>query len=120
MASNPELVHLNEDDKKKLLQEKQQNKWSVQMFGKNVPIWVIVVVVIALVFVLHKTGYLNTIEKKAVEFSDGTRRMLDKVSRVRTTSPTSPVDTSPVGPAARVGPASEAVKQQLRQLFNRY
>lgn len=123
MASNPELVNLSEDDKKKLMQARQQKKWSVNMFGMDVPIWIIVVVVVVVVYVLHKNGYLNTIEKKAVEFSEGTRRMLDRVTKRKTTSTTSPLvmSATPMGASSKVaGPASEAVKEQLRQLFNTF
>ena len=123
MASNPELVNLSEDDKKKLMQARQQKKWSVNMFGMDVPIWIIVVVVVVVVYILHKNGYLDTIEKKAVEFSEGTRRRLDTVIKRKTTSTTSPLMTplTPMGAASKVGgPASEAVKAQLRQLFNTF
>lgn len=123
MASNPELVNLSEDDKKKFMQANQQKKWSVNMFGTDVPIWIIVIVIVIVVYVLHKNGYLDTIEKKAVEFSEGTRRMLDKVTKRQTTSTTSPLAMSSahVGATSKVvGPASEAVKKQLRHLFNTF
>ncbi len=124
MASNQELVNLSEDDKRKLMQAQQEKKWSVELFGMDVPIWIIVVVVVIIVYVLHKQGYLSGVEKKAIEFSEGTRRMLDRVTKRKTTSSTSPLmsATSPVGAAAAtVGKAaSEQVKAQLRQLFNSY
>jgi hypothetical protein len=121
MASNPELVELSEDDKQRLMQARQQKKWSVYMFGMDVPIWILVVVIVVVVYVLHKNGYLDTIEKKAVEFSEGTRRMLDRVTRRNQTSTTSPLLSTPVAAANRVsGTAAEAVRQQLRQLFNTF
>lgn len=116
MASNPELVNLNEDDKKHLI-PREHKKWSVQVFGMDIPIWVIVVVIVIIVYVLHKTGYLVTIENKAVEFSEGTRRMLDRASK-RTLS-ASPV--SPMATALNVNnPSANAVRQQLKQLFNSF
>jgi hypothetical protein len=123
MASNPELVNLSEDDKKKLMRAQQEKKWSVEVLGYDIPIWIIVVVVVIIVFVLHKQGYLSGVEQKAVEFSEGTRRLLDKVTKRKTTSTTSPLMsvTSPTGAAAAVtGAAQEQVKAQLRQLFNSY
>jgi hypothetical protein len=122
MESNPELVNLNEDDKKKLIENKQHKKWSVKMLGVDVPIWIILVVIVVVVYVLHKTGHLNTIEKKAVEFSEGTRRMLDKVTKRKTTSTTSPLmSATPTGAVSKVtGPATESVKAQLRHLFNTF
>jgi hypothetical protein len=124
MASNPELVNLSEDDKRKLMRAQQEKKWSVEILGYDIPIWIIVVVIVIIVFVLHKQGYLSSVEQKAVEFSEGTRRMLDKVTKRKTTSTTSPFmsATSPAGAAAAAvtGAASEQVKAQLRQLFNSY
>ena len=124
MASNPELVNLTEDDKKKLMREHQEKKWSVEILGMDVPIWIIVVVIVIIVFVLHKQGYLATVENKAVEFSEGTRRLLDNVTKRKTTSSTSPMmsATSPLGAAAAAvtGASKDQVKAQLRQLFNSY
>ena len=122
MASNLELVNLNEDDNKKLAETKQQKKWSVNMLGMDVPIWIILAVVIVVVYVLHKTGHLNTVEKRAVEFSEGTRRMLDKVTKRKTTSTTSPLmSPNARGAVSKVaGPVAESVKAQLRHLFNTF
>jgi hypothetical protein len=123
MESNPELVKLSDEDKKKLMQAKQEKKWSITMFGMEVPIWILVVVVVVVVYILHKNGYLSTIEKKAVEFSEGTRRMLDKVTKKVTTSTTSPMmsENMATGASSKVtAAATEAVKTQLRHLFNNF
>jgi hypothetical protein len=129
MASNAELVNLSDEDKKKMMREQQQKKWSLEILGFDIPMWVLVLVILAGIYLLHTYGYLTSVETKVVEFSEGTRKMLDKVTTKgastfnRLTSPTSPMGSvsapSPVGTAASVaaGPASEEVKAQLRALF---
>lgn len=128
MASNAELVNLSDEDKKKMMRNQQEKKWSLEIFGFDIPMWVLVLVILAGIYLLHTYGYLTGVEHKVVEFSEGTRKMLDKVTAkgtstfARLTSPTSPMATvsvpSPVGAAASVaGPASEEVKAQLRALF---
>ncbi len=129
MASNAELVNLSDEDKKKMMREQQQKKWSLEILGFDIPMWVLVLVILAGIYLLHTYGYLTSVETKVVEFSEGTRKMLDKVTTKgastfnRLTSPTSPMGSvsapSPVGAAASVaaGPASEEVKAQLRALF---
>jgi hypothetical protein len=129
MASNAELVNLSDEDKKNLMREHQQKKWSLEILGFDVPMWILVLVILAGIYLLHTYGYLTGVETKVVEFSEGTRRMLDNVKTkstatfARLTSPTSPMESvsvpTAVGTAASVaaGPASEEVKAQLRALF---
>jgi len=128
MASNAELVNLSDEDKKKMMREQPQKKWSLEILGFDIPMWVLVLVILAGIYLLHTYGYLTSVESKVVEFSEGTRKMLDKVTTkgtatfARLTSPTSPmasVSVPSVGTAASVaaGPASEEVKAQLRALF---
>jgi hypothetical protein len=126
MASNAELVNLSDEDKKKMMGEQSHKKWSLEILGFDIPMWVLVLVILAGIYLLHTYGYLTSVESKVVEFSEGTRKMLDKVTTkgsatfARLTSPTSSMASmSPVGTAATVtsGPASEEVKAQLRALF---
>jgi hypothetical protein len=128
MASNAELVNLSDEDKKKMMREQPQKKWSLEILGFDIPMWVLVLVILAGIYLLHTYGYLTSVESKVVEFSEGTRKMLDKVTTkgtatfARLTSSTSPmasVSIPSAGTAASVaaGPASEEVKAQLRALF---
>jgi hypothetical protein len=128
MASNAELVNLSDEDKKKMMREQPTKKWSLEILGFDIPMWVFVLVILAGIYLLHTYGYLTSVESKVVEFSEGTRKMLDKVTTKGTstfaklTSPTSPMPSVSVpsaGTAASVtsGQASEEVKAQLRALF---
>ena len=131
MASNPELV--NEKNDKDLFERKYEEaknfftkpekKWSLHIFGVDIPYWLIIVVVIIILVVLHKQGKLAGIERRIVELPSSARRLIDKgFSSAKTTSTTSPLlsMTSPgMGASASVvrTAASEQVKQQLRNLF---
>jgi hypothetical protein len=131
MASNPELVNEQQDkdlferkyEEAKKFFTKPEKKWSLHIFGVDIPYWVIIVVVIIILVVLHKQGKLSGIESKIVELPSSARRLLDKgFGSAKTTSTTSPLlsMTSPaVGASASVvgSAASEQVKQQLRNLF---
>jgi len=131
MASNPELVNeknyknefeRNYEEAKRFF-TKPEKKWSLHIFGMDIPYWVIIVVVIIILVVLHKQGKLAGIESKIVELPSSARRLLDKgFGSAKTTSTTSPLMsmTSPaVGASASVvGSATSAqIKQQLRNLF---
>ena len=123
MASNAELVNLSEEDKRKLMEARQQKKWSVNILGADVPLWLVVLVIIVVIYLLHSYGYLTTVEKKMVEFSEGTRNVIDRVTKRKATSSTSPLlsPVSPVGASANVrGPSAEAVKAQLRHMFGSF
>lgn len=137
MASNAELVNLTEEDKKKMMAQRkmQGNKWSVSVAGIEIPYWAIALVIILIIYVLHRKGKLTGIEKKMVELSDGARRRIDTLIRskgksgVFTTSTTSPMvptlNTPPSMGTTSVasvtsGPATEEVKRQLRNLFNTF
>ena len=131
MASNPELV-THQDDKDlfekkyedtKRFFTKPEKKWSLHIFGMDIPYWVIIVVIIIILVILHKKGKLAGIEQRIVELPSSARRLLDKgFGSAKTTSTTSPLLTisSPaLGASASVvgSAASEQVKQQLRNLF---
>jgi hypothetical protein len=137
MASNAELVNLTEEDKKKMMAQRrmQENKWSVNVFGVDVPYWAIALVIILILYVLHRKGMLTGVEKKMVELSDGARRRIDTLlkskgkSGVFTTSTTSPMVPTLNSPpsmgttsvaSVTSGPATEEVKKQLRNLFNTF
>jgi hypothetical protein len=123
MASNAELVNLSEEDKRKLMEARQQKKWSVNILGMDVPLWLVVLVIIVILYLLHTYGYLTTVENKMVEFSEGTRNVIDRVTRRKATSSTSPLlsPASPIGASAKInGPAAEAVKTQLRHMFGSF
>ena len=131
MASNPELVNEQNDkdlferkyDEAKNFFTKPEKKWSLHIFGMDIPYWLIIVVIIIILVVLHKKGKLAGIEQRIVELPSSARRLLDKgFGSAKTTSTTSPLMsmTSPaVGASASVvgSAASEQVKQQLRSLF---
>ena len=53
MASNAELVNLSEEDKRKLMEARQQKKWSVNILGADIPLWLVVVVIIVVIYLLH-------------------------------------------------------------------
>lgn len=137
MASNAELVNLTEEDKKKMMAQRrmQENKWSINVFGIEVPYWAIALVIILILYVLHRKGMLTGVENKMVELSEGARRRIDNLVRTRgksgvfTTSSTSPMvptmNTPPSMGTTSVasvtsGPATEEVKKQLRNLFNSF
>jgi hypothetical protein len=131
MASNPELVKPQDDkdeferkyEEAKRFFTKPEKKWSLHIFGMDIPYWLIIVVIIIILVVLHKKGKLAGIQQRIVELPSSARRLLDKgFGSTKTTSSTSPLltMTSPaVGASASVvgSVASEQVKQQLRNLF---
>jgi hypothetical protein len=110
-------------DEAKRFFTKPEKKWSLHIFGIDIPYWVIIVVIIIILVILHKQGKLAGIESKIVELPSSARRLLDKgFGSAKTTSTTSPLIsmTSPaVGASASVvgSTGSEQVKQQLRNLF---
>jgi hypothetical protein len=138
MASNAELVNLTEEDKKKMMAQRrmQENNWSVNVFGVDVPYWAIALVIILILYVLHRKGMLTDVEKRMVELSDGARRRIDNLLKSRgksgvfTTSTTSPMvptlnsppsmGTTSISTVVTSGPATEEVKKQLRNLFNTF
>jgi cytoskeletal protein RodZ len=137
MASNAELVNLTEEDKKKMMAQRRmhENKWSINVVGVEIPYWAIALVIILILYVLHRKGMLTGVEKKIVELSDGARRRIDTLLQSRgkanvfTTSTTSSMiptlNTPPSMGTTSVasvtsGPATEEVKKQLRNLFNSF
>jgi ABC-type Fe3+ transport system permease subunit len=119
MSDNSQAYPADQDEQNKQnKQNKQQNKWSVTLFGREIPIWVIVVVVVLVVIAWHQW---STHHKQSVGLTLSTRDNLDKIGASSTSSFGAPLSmTSSSAGIPLSTPSTEETRRQLNKLFNSF
>ena len=110
MSDKSQPQPVSQDDENKNVQDVQP-KYTVKLFGRFIPIWVVVLVVVALAWVAWHMWTEH--QKKAVRLTSSARADLDKAV------------ASPVSPGASAGislstPSTEETRKQLNKLFNSF
>ena len=103
--SQPQPVQPVDQDKK------AKPKWSVKLFGKYVPLWLVVVVVAVVAWVAWHMWVEH--EKQVISLSNSTKQNLDQLV------------ASSASPSSAAGvplttPSTEEVRKQLNKLFNSF
>ena len=108
MSDNSQPQPVPQDDENKNVQP----KYTIKLFGRYVPIWVVVLVVAVLAWV---AWHMWTEHQKSVHrLTSSTRAELDKA----VVSPASPGSASAGIPLST--PSTEETRKQLNKLFNSF
>jgi hypothetical protein len=94
-------------------------KWSVRMFGRNIPYWIIVIFVLIIVYLIY--SYSNTNKSIEVLKLQGTAN--DALNINSTLS--SPTSSMNMGTSASINVAAseestKKLQRELRELFSKY
>ena len=102
-----------QDDQNKNIQP----KYTVKLFGRFVPIWLVVVIVAILAWIGWNMWTKHI--KQNTELGSTDRAILDKAVNTTTTSPTPNVNSSASG-IPLSSPNTEETRRQLNKLFNSF
>jgi len=109
-------------------QKQQQRKWSVHMFGYNIPYWVIVLVVVIIVYLIYT--YTQKTPMQTVALNPTAKLALGNAQTI--SSPTSSVIVGQGAASVNVGQGAASVnvassdastrklQRELRELFSKY
>jgi len=110
MSDKTQLQSVPQDDEQN---EKNQPKYTVKLFGRYVPIWVVVLIIIVLLWIVW---HLWTSKHKNMCLTSSTRAELNKAMAPTTSN--NDVSISAGIPLST--PSTEETRQKLNQLFNSF
>ena len=93
--------------------EDVQPKYTVKLFGRYVPYWVVVLVLVVLAWAIWRMW--NEHHKQPVGLTNSTRQNLDKLAATSANTPSAPSAGIPVA-----SPSTEETRKQLNRLFNSF
>jgi hypothetical protein len=120
--SQPQPVPQDDENKNDKNEQNKEYKYTVKLFGRYVPIWIVVLVVVVLAWVAWYMWTEN--QKKVVRLTSSARMDLDNaVATSASPLNASPLNASPATPSAGIPlstPGTEEVRNQLNKLFNSF